>query len=163
MKKIVISTLAVLMACPAFANGVGESSWQLFGLDPYIGLRGGLAWTNLNYNFNGAKKSIQDLTFQGRAALGLEVCDRVRGEIEYSLSSKAKDNKDFNGIADVKVESNLQTLLFNMYWEMGDCKSFVRSWAWVPVSDLPISNALFPKSAATQTTMYTSRRWAHWA
>ncbi len=120
MKKIVISTLAVLMACPAFANGVGESSWQLFGLDPYIGLRGGLAWTNLNYNFNGAKKSIQDLTFQGRAALGLEVCDRVRGEIEYSLSSKAKDNKDFNGIADVKVESNLQTLLFNMYWEMGD-------------------------------------------
>ena len=51
MKKIVISTLAELMACPAFAGTQkGGSDWQLFGLDPYIALRGGLGYTNMNYS-----------------------------------------------------------------------------------------------------------------
>ena len=119
MKKIVISTLAVLIACPAFARGADNSSWQMFGLDPYIGLRGGMGYTNLNVKHNGHKKSIADHEFQGRAALGLEVCDTVRSEIEWSIFSKVKDTKHF-GDRKTKVESKLQTLLWNSYMEFGD-------------------------------------------
>lgn len=120
MKKIAISTLAVLIACPAFAGNYGSgSSWQLFGLDPYIGLRGGAGYTSLNYNYNNHKESMSDMVFQGRAALGLEICDTVRSEIEWSIYSKAKDNADFGTVADVKVDTKLQTLLWNTYWELG--------------------------------------------
>ena len=121
MKKIVISTLAVLIACPAFAAGrnPNESSWQLFGLDPYIGLHGGASYSNLNYNFNDHKESVSDTVFQGRAALGLEICDTVRTEIEWSIFSKAKDSANFGTIGDVSVETKMQTLLWNMYWEFG--------------------------------------------
>ena len=118
MKKVVISTLAVLIACPAFAGPNQNSSWQLFGLDPYIGLRGGLGYTNVNVRHNGHKKSMEDMVYQGRAALGLEVCDTVRSEIEWSIFSKAKDNKHF-GDQRVKVETKLQTLLWNTYMEFG--------------------------------------------
>ena len=120
MKKIVISTLAVLIACPAFAGQYGSgSSWQLFGLDPYIGLRGGASYTNLNYRFNDAKESIGDMAFQGHVAMGLEICDTVRSEIEWSIFSKAEDTKSFGNIADVSVDTKMQTLLWNSYWEFG--------------------------------------------
>mgnify|MGYP001776623535 CR=1 FL=1 len=120
MKKLAISTLAVLIACPAFAGNYGSgSSWQLFGLDPYIGLRGGASYTNLNYNFNNTKESVGDMAFQGHVAMGLEICDTVRSEIEWSIFSKAKESKDFGNIADVEVGTNMQTLLWNMYWEFG--------------------------------------------
>ena len=39
MKKIAISTLAVLIACPAFAginNPNQGSSWTMWGMDPYV-------------------------------------------------------------------------------------------------------------------------------
>ena len=121
MKKIVISTLAVLIACPAFAAGRDpyDTSWQLFGLDPYIGLRGGASYNTLNYGFNGHKDTMADMVFQGRVALGLEVCDTVRSEIEWSIYSKAKDSAKFGLTDDVKVESKMQTLLWNTYWEFG--------------------------------------------
>ena len=121
MKKIIISTLAVLVACPAFAAGRDpyDSSWQLFGLDPYIGLRGGASYNTLNYNFNNHKDTMADMAFQGRVALGLEICDTVRSEIEWSIYSKAKDNAKFGLADDVKVESKMQTLLWNTYWEFG--------------------------------------------
>ena len=119
MKKIVISTLAVLVACPAFARGVGESSWQLFGLDPYVGIRGGISYSNLNYNYNDDKKSLGDLAFQGRAAMGLEICDRVRSEVEWSIFSNVKDTKTF-GEEDITVKTRMQTLLWNTYMEFGD-------------------------------------------
>lgn len=123
MKKLAISTLAVLIACPAFAamGDNGGSTWQMWGLDPYIGLRGGLAFNNLNYSHNDKKHSIEDMTYQGRAALGLEMCRKGRTEIEWSIYSKAKDDKNFNG-EQLKVENKLQTLLFNAYWEFGDYK-----------------------------------------
>ena len=119
MKKIVISTLAVLFACPAFARGADNSSWQMFGLDPYIGLRGGASYTNVNVKHRGHKKSIDDWGMQGRAALGLEICDTVRSEIEWSINSKVKDTKHFGGHK-TKVESKLQTLLWNSYMEFGE-------------------------------------------
>lgn len=141
MKKIVISTLAVLIACPAFASSgtYGNSSWQLFGLDPYIGLRGGLGYNNLNYSFNDHKESMTDMTWQGRAALGLEVCDTVRSEIEWSIYSKAKDHDDFGTPARVNVESKMQTLLFNTYMELGDyqmIRPFIGAGAGVAFTDV---------------------------
>ena len=122
MKKIVISTLAVLIACPAFATPgyqQRESSWQMFGLDPYIGMRGGASYSNLNYNFNDNKETVSDMTFQGRAAMGLEICDTVRSEIEWSIYSKTKDTADFGDVKNVEVATKLQTLLWNTYWEFG--------------------------------------------
>ncbi len=121
MKKIAMSTLAVLIACPAFAGPQqGGSSWQLFGFDPYIGIRGGAGYTNLNYSFNDHKETLSDMVFQGRAAMGLEICDTVRSEIEWSIYSKAKDHADFGDAGKIEVETKLQTLLWNMYWEFGD-------------------------------------------
>lgn len=140
MKKIVISTLAVLIACPAFAGtAVRDSNWQLFGLNPYIGLRGGASYTNLNYRYAGDKKSVTDEVFQGRAALGLEVCDTVRSEIEWSIFSKAKDTENFGDVRDVKVDTKLQTLLFNTYWEFGEyqiVRPFIGLGAGVAFTDI---------------------------
>ena len=120
MKKIVISTLAVLIACPAFAGThKQDSDWQMFGLNPYIALRGGLGYTNLNYSFNDRKESMTDMDFQGRAALGLEICDTVRSEVEWSIFSKAKDNDTFGTSTQVDIDAKLQTLLVNSYWEFG--------------------------------------------
>ncbi|MBR4506979.1 MAG: outer membrane beta-barrel protein [Alphaproteobacteria bacterium] len=125
MKKLAISTLAVLIACPAFAGYQNEgSSWQIWGFDPYIGLRGGVAYNNTNYNFLGNKASLTDATLQGRVALGLEMCDNYRTEIEWSMFSKAKDTARFNDY-DVDVKTSLQTLLMNAYMEF-DTHSMIR-------------------------------------
>lgn len=140
MKKIVISTLAVLIACPAFAGAQHGSSWQLFGLDPYIGLRGGASYNTLNFRYADDKKTMSDEIFQGRAALGLEICDTVRSEIEWSIFSKAKDTKDFGDLGtSVDVESKMQTLLWNTYWEFGGYKivrPFVGLGAGVAFTDI---------------------------
>ena len=121
MKKLVISTLTVMIACPAFATGYQSqgSSWQMFGLDPYIGIHGGASYSNLNYSYNDHKETLSDMVFQGRAAMGLEICDTVRSEIEWSIYSKSKDSGTFGDIKDLKVETKLQTLLWNTYWEFG--------------------------------------------
>ena len=120
MKKIAISAMAVVLACPAFAGQRSDPAFTVWGLDPYIAMRGGMGYNNLNYKFNGKKQSIEDLDFRGRLAMGLDICDTVRSEIEWSIFSKTKDTKKFGDIADVKVTSKLQTLMWNSYWEFGD-------------------------------------------
>ncbi len=121
MKKVAISTLAVLIACPAFAGHPDNgSSWQMFGMDPYIGLRGGLTYENLNVNYNNRKNTMDDTVFQGRVALGLEVCDTIRSEVEWSIFGKGKDSDNFGAIRDVKVDTKLQTLMWNTYWEFSE-------------------------------------------
>ncbi|MBO4625712.1 MAG: outer membrane beta-barrel protein [Alphaproteobacteria bacterium] len=115
MKKIAVSALAVVLACPAFAGQKSDLGW-----DPYIAMRGGLGYNNLNYDFNKKKETAQDLDFRGRLALGLEMCNYGRSEIEWSIYSKAKDTKDFGDIKNVKIENELQTLLWNTYMEFGD-------------------------------------------
>lgn len=135
MKKLAISTLAVLMACPAFAmiNHPDQgSSWQMWGLDPYVALRGGMSYTNLNYDFNETKESMTDYIFQGRAALGLEVCDTVRSEIEWSYFGKMSDSEKFGSVGSVDVETKMQTLLWNTFLEMGSYK-IVRPFAGIGV------------------------------
>lgn len=140
MKKIVISTLAVLVACPAFAGmSPNNSSWQLWGLDPYIGLHGGLGYTNLNYKYNGHKESMTDMVWQGRAALGLEICDTVRSEVEWSIFSKAKDHADFGEAGRIDVDTKMQTLLFNTYMELGQyqvVRPFIGVGAGVAFTDV---------------------------
>lgn len=125
MKKLVVSALAVLVACPAFAgiNHPSEgSSWQMWGLDPYVGMRGGMSYSNLNYKYNGHRESMTDFVFQGRAALGLEMCDTARSELEWSYFGKVSDSKKFGTDANVDVDAKMQTLLWNSYMEFGDYK-----------------------------------------
>ncbi len=140
MKKLVISTLAVLIACPAFAGHPDNgSSWQMWGMDMYVGLRGGLTYENLNYSFNGHKETMDDWVFQGRAALGLELCDTVRSEIEWSMFSKAKDDANFGDAGRVNVDTKLQTLMWNSYWEFGPyqiVRPFVGVGAGVAFADV---------------------------
>ncbi len=135
MKKIAISTLAVLIACPAFA-GINHpdqgSSWQMWGMDPYIGLRGGMSYSNLNYKYNGNKESMTDYIFQGRAALGLEVCDTVRSEVEWTYFGKLSDRENFGSAGSIDVEAKMQTLLWNNYMEFGSYK-IVRPFAGIGV------------------------------
>lgn len=157
MKKIIISTLAVLVACPAFA-GINHpnqgSSWQMWGMDPYIGLRGGVSYNNLNYKFDGNKESITDTVIQGRAAMGLEICDTVRSEIEWSIFSKAKDSANFGAAGRVDVDTKLQTLLWNSYLEFGSYKivrPFVGLGAGVAFTDVKRDGALIDRHSESKT------------
>ena len=157
MKKLAISTFAVLMACPAFA-GINHpdqgSSWQMWGMDPYIGLRGGMSYTNLNYKYDGNKESMTDYIFQGRAALGLEVCDKVRSEIEWSYYGKSSDSERFGAAGSIDVETKLQTLLWNNYMEFGHYK-IVRPFAGLGLgmafADVKRDGALVPHHSESKT------------
>ncbi len=157
MKKLAISTLAVLMACPAFA-GINHpdqgSSWQMWGMDPYIGLRGGMSYSNLNYKYDGNKESITDFIFQGRAALGLEVCDTVRSEIEWTYFGKTSDSKNFGVAGDIDVKAKMQTLLWNNYMEFGPYK-IVRPFAGLGVgmafTDVKHSGELIEDGSSDKT------------
>ncbi len=157
MKKLALSTLAVLMACPAFA-GINHpdqgSSWQMFGLDPYVGLRGGMSYSNLNYKYNGNKEAMTDYIFQGRAALGLEVCDTVRSEIEWSYFGKLSDSERFGNAGTVDVEAKMQTLLWNNYMEFGSYKivrPFVGVGAGIAMTDVKRSGYLIPRRSKDET------------
>ncbi|MBR1379975.1 MAG: hypothetical protein IJ560_00075 [Alphaproteobacteria bacterium] len=145
MKKIAISTLAVLIAAPAFADaGMGHSDLQFMGMDTYIGLRGGMGYTNLNYRHAGEKNSMTDTVWQGRAAFGLELCDTVRSEIEWSLYGKAKDSDTFGIAGKTDVKTKLQTLMWNSYWEYSEyqiIRPFVGIGAGVAFSDVSATYA----------------------
>ncbi len=149
MKKLAISTLAVLIACPAFAGHPHDgSSWQIGGYDPYVGLRGGIAYSNTNYNLLNTKESMTDMTFQGRVAMGLEIDKQYRSEIEWSIYSKAKDSSDFAGY-NVDVNTKLQTLLLNTYMEFGGYR-MIRPFAGLGIgagfADIDASGAGIAKS-----------------
>ena len=157
MKKIAVSALAALIACPAFA-GINHpdqgSSWQMWGMDPYIGLRGGMSYTNLNYKYDGNKESITDWIFQGRAALGLEVCDTVRSEIEWTYFGKTSDQADFGPAGTIDVKAKMQTLLWNNYMEFGSYK-IVRPFAGLGIgmafADVKRDGALVPHHSESKT------------
>ena len=158
MKKLAISTLAVLIACPAFA-GINHpdqgSSWQMWGMDPYIGLRGGMSYSNLNYKYDGNKESMTDYIFQGRAALGLEVCDTVRSEIEWTYFGKLSDSENFGaGIGGIDVEAKMQTLLWNNYMEFGSYKivrPFAGIGAGIAMTDVKRHGVLVPRHSESKT------------
>ena len=119
MKKIAIPVLAAVIACPAMAGQYhNESFWD--SIDPYIALRVGAGYTNLNYRYNDYKESLSDQEMHARAALGLAMwCHKARTELEWSMLTKFKDNNNF-GTEDVKVDTQLNTLLMNAYMDFGD-------------------------------------------
>ena len=158
MKKIAVSALAVVLACPAFAGQKSDSSFTIMGLDPYIGMRFGMGYNHLNYSMNEKKESIQDMDFRGRLAIGLDICDTVRSEIEWSLFSKTKDTKDFGDLKDVKFESKLQTLMWNSYWEIGGyhmIRPFVGAGIGLAFSDISRRSDVI-KDGSNKETRFTA-------
>ena len=156
MKKVVMSVLAVLVACPAFAMHHPDqgSSWQMWGMDPYVGLRGGMSYTNLNYKYDNNKESMTDFIFQGRAAMGLEVCDTIRSELEWSYYGKLSDRENFGAAGSVDVETKLQTVLWNNYMEFGHYKMlrpFVGMGVGMGFADVKRYGSLVPHHSESKT------------
>ena len=126
MKKIIAGSLAVLLATPALAGGNNyeQQTTRFMGWNilPYIALRGGATYGNLNYNFNDAKESMTQNMYQVRTALGLTAYDTARFEIEGSFFTKGKEKKDFGDIASVEVSSENIELMANTYMNIGHFK-----------------------------------------
>ena len=76
MKKLIATSMAVLIAAPAFAGGQGykQESTNFLGWDilPYVTLRGGATYGNLNYNFNDTKKSVSQDFVSGTCSFGFK-------------------------------------------------------------------------------------------
>ena len=123
MKKLIAGSLAVLLAAPAFAGGqmYEQQTTSFMGWDilPYVALRGGATYGNLNYRFNDTKKSTTQNLYQLRAALGLTMYETARFEIEGSFFTKGKDTKAFGDIDNVKVTSENIELMANAYMNIG--------------------------------------------
>ncbi len=138
MKKIVIPAMAAIIASPALAGH--QSTYDKFmEMDPYIALRLGAGYTNLNYSFNNNKESITDEDLHGRVALGLTMCNTARTEIEWSMFTKIKDSAGFGLPDGVNVDVKLQTLLMNVYMDFGDyqiVRPFVGVGAGVAFADV---------------------------
>ncbi len=149
MKKVAIPVLAALVACPAMAGQYHqESFWD--SLDPYMALRVGAGYTNLNYRFDGYKESLSDEELHGRVALGLAMwCNKARTEVEWSMYTKTKDSDKF-GDTDVNVDTKLQTLLMNAYMDLGDYK-MIRPFIGLG------AGAAFTEQTAKATGIHKSR------
>jgi len=123
MKKLIAGSMAVLLAAPAFAGGQmyeqQPSNFLGWEILPYVALRGGATYGNLNYNFNDTKKSVEHDLYQLRAALGLSMYDTARFEIEGSFFTKGKDTRSFGDIDNVKVTSENIELMANFYMDLG--------------------------------------------
>ena len=124
MKKLIASSLAVLIAAPAFAGGYNKYEQQttsFLGWDilPYVAVRGGATYGNLNYNFNDTKESVAQNLYQARAALGLSMYDTARLEIEGSFFTKGKTRKDFGDAQSVEITSKNIELMANTYMDLG--------------------------------------------
>ena len=124
MKKLIAGSMAVLLSVPAFAgNGYKYEQqttdflgWEIL---PYIAVRGGATYGNLNYNFNDTKQDVAQNLYQARAALGLSLYDVTRFEIEGSFFTKGKTRKGFGDIDNVEVTSKNIELMANVYMDLG--------------------------------------------
>jgi len=126
MKKLIAGSMAVLLATPALAGGYAYEQqpkdflgWQIL---PYIALRGGATYGNLNYNFNNVKEDLGMNMYQIRTALGLTMADAARFEIEGSFFTKGKKTKDFGDVANVNVSAKNIELMANTYMNIGHFK-----------------------------------------
>ena len=132
MKKLIATSLAVLIAAPAFAGGrmyeqetTNFLGWEIL---PYVSLRGGATYGNLNYNYNNAKESVTQNVYQARAALGLSLYNKTRVELEGSFFTKGNKNKSFGDIENVGVSSKNIELMANAYmdlWHFHYIKPFI--------------------------------------
>ena len=126
MKKIIATSMAVLLSVPAFAGGQSyeQQTSNVFGWDvlPYIALRGGATYGNLNYSFNDTKETVSQNLYQIRTALGLTMYDTARFEIEGSFFTKGKDKKGFRNIDNVEIATENIELMANTYMNIGHFK-----------------------------------------
>ena len=126
MKKLIASSMAVLLATPALAGGYAYEQqptsvwgWEIL---PYMALRGGATYGNLNYNFNNVKEDLGLNMYQIRTALGLTMSDAARFEIEGSFFTKGKKTKDFGDVQNVNVSAKNIELMANTYMNIGHFK-----------------------------------------
>jgi opacity protein-like surface antigen len=123
MKKLIAGSMAVFLSVPAFAGGQmyeqQPSNFMGWDILPYIALRGGATYGNLNYNFNDTKESVSQNLYQARVALGLSMYDTARLEIEGSFFTKGKHKKAFGDIDNVEVSSENIELMANTYMNIG--------------------------------------------
>ena len=111
MKKLAISTLAVLIACPAFAMNHPDqgSSWTMWGMDPYVGLRGGISYTNLNYSYDGNKEAMTEAISMVKT-----------GQVTYAVRDTEFDGNDIHegdilGLALFAILLGLGRSLYSKY------------------------------------------------
>ena len=123
MKKLIVTSMAVLIAAPAFAGGrmYEQETTNFLGWDilPYVSLRGGATYGNLNYNYNDVKESVTQNLYQVRTALGLSLYNKTRIEMEGSFFTKGNKDKSFGDAANVGVSSKNIELMANAYMDLG--------------------------------------------
>ena len=91
---------------------------------------------------------------QGRAALGLEICDKLRTEVEWSIFGKLEDIESFGSAGDAKIKAKMQTLLMNTYWEFGPYQAvrpFAGLGAGVAFTDVTRRGASIPYHSDNKT------------
>ena len=122
MKKLIATSLAVLIAAPAFAGGrpyeqetTNFLGWEIL---PYVAVRGGATYGNLNYNYNKTKESVSQNLYQARAALGLSLYDKARVEVEGSFFTKGDGKKSFGDAENIGVSSKNIELMANAYMDL---------------------------------------------
>jgi opacity protein-like surface antigen len=122
MKKLIATSMAVLIAAPAFAGGRAYEQqtsnflgWEIL---PYVALRGGATYGNLNYSYNDTKESVSQNLYQARAALGLSLYEKTRVEIEGSIFTKGNKTKSFGDEFNVGVSSKNIELMGNIYMDL---------------------------------------------
>ena len=123
MKKIIATSMAVLLSVPAFAGGRSYEQeprnmmgWEVL---PYVALRGGATYANLNYSFTDVKESVSQNLYQIRAAMGLSMYDTARVEVEGSFFTKGKRKENFGSISDVEISTENIELMANAYMDLG--------------------------------------------
>ena len=123
MKKLIATSLAVLIAAPAFAGGQmyeqQPSNFLGWEVLPYVALRGGATYGNLNYSIDSEKKSVAQNLYQLRAALGLTMYETARFEIEGSFFTRGKEHRNFGAIDNVEITSKNIELMANGYMNLG--------------------------------------------
>lgn len=143
MKKILVSTIAAVLSIPAFANEHHHKSMD-FGLSPYVAMRLGAGYSNLNFSHNSEKENMIDEGLQGRLAMGVSLCSYGRTELEWSIFTKAKDRDNFGSTNEVDVDTKLQTLLWNNYMDIGHYKMirpFIGVGAGVGMVNISVDDA----------------------
>jgi opacity protein-like surface antigen len=125
MKKLIATSLAVLIAAPAFAGGqqYQQETTSFLGWDilPYVALRGGATYGNLNYSLNHKKEDVSQNLYQVRTALGLTIYDTARFEVEGSFFTKGSKKETFSGL-DADITSKNIELMANTYMNIGHFK-----------------------------------------
>ena len=126
MKKLIATSMAVLIATPALAGSYAYEQqptdflgWSIL---PYVALRGGATYSNLNYKLGGVKEDVTLNSYQVRTALGLTMYDTARFEIEGSFCTKAHKTQDFDAVKGVDVSARNIELMANAYMNLGHFK-----------------------------------------